>query len=141
MKPILFAFGLSNENIFTTDFFGAADKFVIYEFSEGKSTKKEELPNPFHNSSNKLNINEKREIIVSLLQSRNVSVLVSRQFSKNLRLVNDHFIPVLIEMENPEQVIEILKKNIKWIKDELKSRKSGHMLFRIKTGVLKLAIN
>ena len=28
-----------------------------------------------------------------------------------------------------------------WIKDELKNRNSVHMLFRIKTGVLKVAIN
>ncbi len=140
MKKIVFAFALNNENIFTKKYFGEADKFVFYEFSDGELKVREELTNPFISTLMEVNINDKRDKIVSLLKSKDVSVLVSRQFSKNLRLVTDDFIPVLIEKENPEQVVEILNKNMKWIKDELKNRKSAHMLFRINTGVLKLAI-
>ncbi|QGY46890.1 hypothetical protein GM418_25490 [Maribellus comscasis] len=139
MKRIVFAFALSNENIFINNIFGDADKFAIYQFSDGELIFIDEFQNPVPNPGN-IDIKEKRERIVSFLKSKDVTVLVSKQFSKNLRLVTDDFIPVLIEKENPEQVVEILNKNMKWIKDELKNRKSGHMLFRINTGVLKLAI-
>lgn len=141
MKKIVFAFALNTEDIFVKKYFGEADKFVIYEFSDGELKQKEELLNPLKNSLEEISISEKREKIVSLLKSRDVSVLVSQQFSNNLRLVTDDFVPVLIEKENPEQVVEILNKNMKWIKDELKNRNSDHMLFRIKTGVLKVAIS
>ncbi len=143
MKNIVFAFGLSNDNLFTDNYFGDSDKFAIYEFSDGTLNLVEELSNVLKadEKGNLIHINNKREKIVSQLKSRNVSVMVSRKFSPFLRKVSDDFIPVIIEKENPEQVVEILTKNINWINDELKSRQSGHMLFRIKTGVLKSAIH
>ena len=141
MKKIIFAFALSDANLFANTYFGKADKFAIYEYSKNKQLSlKEELPNPIKAIAEDTSTNEKRKLVISSLKSSGVEVLVSRQFSKNLHLVNDDFIPVLIEKENPEQVVEILNKNIKWIKDELKNRNSAHMLFRITTGVLKLAI-
>ena len=76
MKKIVFAFALNNESKFTKNYFGAADKFVIYEFSEGGLKHKEELANPFVNLSVEVSINEKREKIVFLLKAKNVSVLV-----------------------------------------------------------------
>lgn len=143
MKHIVFAFALSNENLFTDNFFGDADKFGIYKFTDGGLQFVEEIPNILKADKNGklIDINDKRDQIVSLLLSKNVSVMVSKQFSQHLRKVSDDFIPVLIEKEKPEHVIEILNKNIKWIKDELKNRKSAYMLFRIKTGVLKSVIS
>ena len=140
MKKIVFAFALNSENIFVKKSFVEAEKFVVYEFDNGALKHKEELINPVVNMPEETSSAERKEKLVSLLKSREISVLVAQQFSKNLRLVTDEFIPVLIEKEKPEQVIEILNKNMAWILDELKNRKSGHMLFRINTGVLKLAI-
>ena len=142
MKHIVFAFALSNENLFTDNFFGDADKFGIYKFTDGGLIFVEEVPNALKTDNNGklIDINDKREQIVSLLLSKNVSVMVSKQFSRHLRKVSDDFIPVIIEKENPDHVVEILTKNMKWFKDELKHRNSDHMLFRIKTGVLKSAI-
>lgn len=140
MKKIVFAFALNDANLFAKNYFGKADKFAIYEYSKNKLSFIEELPNPLATVVEETSYDEKREKVIAFLKSKNVKVLVSRQFSENLHLVNDYFVPVLIEKENPEQVVEILNKNIKWIKDELKNRNSAHMLFRITTGVLKLAV-
>lgn len=142
MKHIVFAFALSKKNLFTNSFFGDADKFVIYKFTDEGLKLVEEIPNLLKKDKNGklIDINDKRDQIISLLLSKNVSVMVSKQFSQHLRKVSDDFIPVLIEKENPEHVVEILNKNIAWIKDELKNRKSDYMLFRIKKGILKSAI-
>ena len=123
MKNIIFAFALNNENLFTNNYFGDADKFAIYELSDGRLTFTEEIPNTMKSDKqgNLIHIDDKREYIVSLLKSKNVTVMVSRKFSKYLRKVTDDFIPVIIEKENPKQVVEILNKNVKWIKDELKT--------------------
>jgi hypothetical protein len=142
MKKIIFAFGLSNDNLFAVNYFGDSDKFAIYEYSKAGLNLVEEFRNPLKagENENQIDINQKREQIVALLKSKNVSVLVSRKFSQHLRKVSDEFLPVLVEKENSGEVVEILARNIKWIKDEFKNRKSGYMLFRIKTGVLKSAI-
>jgi hypothetical protein len=143
MKKIVFAFALSNDNLFANKYFGDADKFAIYSYSKIGFNFVEEFQNSFNTDENGniIDINQKREQIVSLLKSKNVSVMVSRKFSQYLRKVSDEFLPVIVEKENPDEVVEILAKNIKWIKDEFKNRKSGYMLFRIKTGVLKSTIH
>lgn len=142
MKNIIFAFALSNDNLFTNNFFGDADKFAIYEFSCDELKFVENIPNDMKadKDGKLIHIEDKRAYIVSLLKSKNVSVMVSKKFSQYLRKVSDDFIPVIIEKEHPEEVVEILNKNMKWIKDELKNRQSDYMLFRIKTGILKSAV-
>ncbi len=142
MKHIVFALALSNDNIFKNNYFGDADKFAIYELVDGALKLTEEVPNELKadKEGKLIDINDKRERLVSLLRSKNVSVMVSKQFSKQLRKVSDDFIPIIIEKESPEQVVEILNKNMKWIKDELKNRKANFMLFKMNTGILKLGI-
>jgi hypothetical protein len=46
-----------------------------------------------------------------------------------------HFIPVIIDEDQTEQVVDNYGRYIKWIKDELKNRNTGYMLFRFKTGI------
>jgi len=136
---ILFAFAVNKSRHFEKKHFGEASMFLIYEYSENKCNKKEEIPNKFSEpeSSNRHGSPEEAEAILSLMQSRDVKVLVSRQFGRNLSLVNRSFIPVIIDEEEPEKVTNILCEKINWIKDELKNRQKGYMLFRIKNGVLK----
>ncbi|MEA3445556.1 MAG: hypothetical protein U9R19_12620, partial [Bacteroidota bacterium] len=71
------------------------------------------------------------------LRNKNVKVLVSRQFGKNIKLINKYFIPILIYEESPEQAGKILYKYIDWIKDELNDKETGFKLFTIKNGILK----
>ena len=55
-------------------------------------------------------------------------------------MVNQHFVPVIIAEDKPEQIIAILQKRMNWFKDELKNRKENYMLFHIKNGILKMHI-
>ncbi|NCB08326.1 MAG: hypothetical protein EOM73_09205 [Bacteroidia bacterium] len=139
---INFAFALNDEKMFEKKHFGEAEHYAIYSYEKGKLILIETLPNSFisldegkvHGSK------EKGLAIISFLKEKEVMVLVSKQFGKNIKMVSQHFIPVIIDEDQPEQVVEIIVRNIKWIKDELKNRNTGYMLFRIKTGILKTVV-
>ena len=61
----------------------------------------------------------------------------ARHFGKNIRMVNQHFVPVKISSESPEEVISILNANMHWIQDELENSSDGYKLFTINSGILK----
>lgn len=139
---ITFALALNNEDIFENKHFGETDKFAIYSYKDQELSFDEEFPNTFklidetqgHGSKKKGNA------IISFLKEKGVSVLVSKQFGKNIKLVNQHFVPVIIAEEKPDRVLHILQKHLNWFKDELENRDNDYMLFRIKNGILKMHI-
>jgi predicted Fe-Mo cluster-binding NifX family protein len=88
-----------------------------------------------------LNLEEKGQSVINLLKKQGVSVLVSQQFGENIKMINTHFIPVIIKQEKPEEVIAVLQKHHKWLLDELASETGNFMLFQISNGVLKSQIN
>jgi hypothetical protein len=77
---------------------------------------------------------------INLLERNNIKVLVSRQFGKNIQMVNSFFIPVIVNSETNDEVVSILKKHIRWIEDELNSNPEEFKLFSIKKGILKTSI-
>jgi predicted Fe-Mo cluster-binding NifX family protein len=139
---IIFALALNNNGIFEKRHFGDTDKFAIYSFENNELNFREEVKNTFktmdealqHGSKNKGNA------IVAFLKEKGVSVLVSKQFGKNLKMINQHFIPVIISEDSTEQALHILLKHIGWFKDELKNRNTDYMLFYIKNGILKMNV-
>ncbi len=120
---ITFAFALNNENVFEKKHFGETDKFAIYRFENKELAFVEELPNTFkwmdevHEHGSK----KKGNAIISFLKEKGVSVLVSKQFGRNIKMVNQHFVPVIIAEDEPINVIEILQKQMNWFKDELQN--------------------
>ncbi|NOR73551.1 MAG: hypothetical protein GQ525_00170 [Draconibacterium sp.] len=139
---ITFALALNNNGVFEKRHFGDTDKFAIYRFEKHELTFKEEALNAFksidevHEHGSK----KKGNAIISFLKKKGVSVLVSKQFGRNIKMINQHFVPVIIAEENPNQVIEVLQKHMNWFKDELKNREENYMLFHIKNGILKMHI-
>lgn len=139
---ITFAFAVNNQGLFENNHFGEAENFAIYTSSENELQLSEILPNPMKNKEeDEHGLKSKALYIISILKSKDVNVLVSKQFGKNIKIVNQHFIPVIIHEENPEQITTIISRNINWLKDELKNRDSDYMLFRNKTGILKSMVS
>ncbi|SRR6056297_3334305 len=140
---LVFAFALNNDHFFEKKHFGEAENFVLYTFENEKLAFSETLPNPYASmeEENGHGSEKKGRAIIELLKKRKVSILVSRQFGKNIRRVNQFFIPVIISEEHPETVVPILEKHIQWLQDEQSLKASDFMLFRIKNGVLKSQIN
>ena len=122
--------------------FGDADKYLIYKQESDKIVLSSEEPNRFKLLDEEVEhgSRKKGKAIIESLKKNGVNVLVSRQFGKNIKMINEHFIPVIISSENPDEVVQILTRHLHWIKDEWKHKKSNFNLFTIKSGILKTSV-
>ncbi len=137
-----FAFAVNNDNQFEKTHFGDADKYIIYQEESDKLVLSSEESNQFKlmDEEAEHGSRKKGKAIIEFLKKNGVNVLVSRQFGKNIKMINAHFIPVIISSEKPDEVIQILTRHLHWIKDEWKQKESNFKLFTIKAGILKSAI-
>lgn len=137
-----FAFAVNNNGNFEKKHFGFADKYLIYEqisdkiVLSGEETNKFKLIDKEHEHGSK----KKGEVIIKFLREKEVNVLVSMKFGNNIKMVNKYFIPVIIYSEKTEEVINVLSKQLHWIKDEWENKSSDFKLFTIKSGILKSSI-
>ncbi len=141
-KTIRLALAVDRKGHLIAKHFGDADKYLIYEISsKGMIFLKEEI-NPYKNLDEEIEHGSLRKgsAIMDLLESLGVLVLVSRQFGKNIQLVNRLFIPVIVYSEEPAEVLDTICKHIKWIEDELKKNSGAYRLFTVKKGIIKKAI-
>lgn len=139
---ITFALALNDVNNFEKKHFGNSDKFAIYSYKKNQLSFINEFANTFksQDEGEEHGSKMKGNAIISFLAEKGVSVLVSKQFGRNINMVNQHFIPVVIDEEKPEKVLAILQKHIDWFKDELTNRSENYMLFLIKNGILKIHV-
>lgn len=138
---IKFAFAVNNNGLFQKKHFGDAEKYFIYQLKKNEISFEKEILNSFKNvdEDGKHGSKKKGQAIIGLLKEKNVNVLVSPQFGKNIKLINAHFIPILVFEEKPDSIIGILLKHIKHINEELANKSGEYMLFTIKNGAMKPA--
>ncbi|MFP3859783.1 MAG: NifB/NifX family molybdenum-iron cluster-binding protein [Bacteroidales bacterium] len=122
-KKIYFSFAVDNYNSLKEKHFGDAEKFLIYECNEKNEilfTK--ELINKYKNYDEYQNHGSQKKgfAIVEYLKENGIDVLVSKQFGKNIQIVNRQFVPVLVSGDTPKKVIPTLYHHIEAITEELK---------------------
>jgi hypothetical protein len=61
-------------------------------------------------------------------------------FGKNIHIVKQNFIPVIIYIKESDEAVSIIKRHIKWIEDELNNSPAEYKLFHLKHGSLKMII-
>jgi predicted Fe-Mo cluster-binding NifX family protein len=138
-----FAFAVNDNNRFENKHFGDADKYIIYKEDNDNIVFVSEEINKFKLLDEEREHGSKRKgnAIINSLKDKEVNVIVSTRFGKNIKMVNEHFIPVKITLEQPDEVINTIIKHLNWIKDEWESKSSGFKLFIIKSGILKLSLD
>lgn len=139
-ESIRFALAVDQEEQFKAKHFGDADNYLIYEHKGNQLVQTHSLSNSFKELDEEHGSRKKGEAIIELLKQSGVKVLVSRQFGRNIKIVNHHFIPVIVYADQPAEIIPILLKHIKWIEEEIENKPEAHKLFTIMNGVLKTAI-
>jgi len=139
---LCFAFAVNEANQFEKKHFGDADKYVIYKQDGDEIKLFSEERNKFKSLDEEVEHGSKKkgEAIIQFLKEKNVNVLVSRQFGRNINIVNNHFIPIKISVEQPDKVLKILGKHLHWITDELNNKSDEFKLFIIKSGILKMPV-
>jgi predicted Fe-Mo cluster-binding NifX family protein len=141
-KSIRIACAVNSNRSFEEKHFSNADKFLIYEWSGNEFFFIKEEINVFKNMDGDEDSDLNRNCIslTTLLKEVDVKVLVSKQFGKNIQMVNHLFIPVIVNSETTDEVASILKKHIRWIEDDLSSKPVEYKLFTLKSGILKTTI-
>jgi predicted Fe-Mo cluster-binding NifX family protein len=139
---IKFAFAVNSNNKFQKNHFGDTEKFLIYGVESGSLKLLSEDVNIFRNTDETEEHGSKKKglAIIDSLKKKGVDVLVSMQFGKNIKMINEHFIPVIIYSDQVDEVVSILNHHLHWIVDELKSNPNNYKLFTIKSGVLKTVV-
>lgn len=138
-----FAFAVNQENQFQKKHFGDAHRYLIYGYDSGNMTLISEEINEYRMLDEEIEHGSVRKghSIIEFLKDKDVNVLVSTQFGKNIKLVNRWFIPVKVPLKKPEEVISILTKHMRWLEDEWENKPSEFKLFTISSGVLKTVVN
>lgn len=138
-----FAVAVNNDLKFERMHFGDADRYLIYTPESGKMILLSEEINKFRLLDEEIEHGSKRKgnAIIKFLKEKEVNVLVSTQFGKNIKMVNKHFIPVKVPLKHPDEIITISNKHLHWIEDEWKNNKSDFKLFTIKSGILKSSVD
>lgn len=141
-ETIRFALAVNHAGDFQEKQFGDADKYIIYEWKNDELTYVKEEINVYKSIDEELEHGSHRKgrTILNFLKSMDVNVLLSRQFGKNIQLVNNHFIPVIIYTETTDEVIPVIEKHIKWIEDEFNNQPEEYRLFVLENGALKISI-
>ncbi len=134
-----FAFAVNNDGEFQETHFGNADKYLIYEHDSKEMIFINEIINKNKDidESKKHGSEKKGSAVINYLTEINVNILVSRQFGQNLKMINKHFVPVIIADENIDSTIKFLEKNVFSIYKELRIKETDYNLFRVKNGILK----
>jgi len=137
------AFAVNELNQLQNRHFGDAEKYIIYKWIENQFIKTEELINIYKDfDESELHGSKKKGgAIINYLKQKEVKVLVSKQFGKNISLVNQHFIPILVYNNSIEDTMLELAKHFKWIEEELNNKKSNYIVFSINKGILKRKID
>ena len=139
---IKFAFAVNSNNEFQKNHFGDTEKFLIYGVKgDGLSLLSEDI-NVFRDMDETKEHGSKKKglAIIAHLKEIGVNVLVSMQFGRNIKMINEHFIPVIIYSEQVDEVVNILNHQLHWIIDELESNPDNYKLFTIKSGILKTVV-
>ena len=141
-SSIKLAFAVNMSNDFESRHFGDADKYLIYEWIDNEFIFQMEEINHFKDLDKDIThgSQKKGNAIIDFLSGLNINVLVSKQFGKNIQMVNSHFIPVIVKENTVGEVIPILAKHIKWIVDEIGNNPDEYKLFTLKQGILKTMI-
>ena len=138
---IRLAFAVNRAEVFEQKHFGEAEKFLIYKWEATQLVFQQAIENPIFQTTLERHSPEKAELLISLLKEQRINILVSRQFGGNIKKVNAFFIPVQIGSSTPEESIPILKKQMRWIEEELLQNAGNYKLFNLQKGTIKTAIN
>ena len=134
-----FAFAVNNDSDFQKKHFGDADKYIIYEHDSKELVFINEVSNINRDIDEEHEHGSKKKgmAVIDFLKNKNIKVIVSMQFGKNIKMVDKHFIPVIVSNNKLNEVIDIIEKNVHWINDEAKNKEFDYMIFRINNGIFK----
>jgi predicted Fe-Mo cluster-binding NifX family protein len=137
-NKLTFTIAVDHSDTIKPRHFGDADKFLIYEYNCEEIAFSYELANAYktYDENHGHGSSKKGEAIVGYLKDHGVNILVSKQFGKNIKIVSQHFVPVLVSGDKPNQVIPTLQAHVDAIKAEWEKNTETYQHLNLKNKVL-----
>ena len=134
MSNIIFAFAVNDQDEFEKRHFGDSDKFLIYEWNEENiaSIKIEENKFKDLDETHIHGSRKKGSAIIKFLKNKGVNALVSKQFGRNIKMINQHFIPVITSTNHVDDVVKLLPAHIKHIANEIQNQPENYKLIDLR---------
>lgn len=86
----------------TSEHFGSARKYAIYELDETTCTHLQSLPNTVSTCEEKHADPQKARSMTALLANRQVQVVVAKHFGPNIGKIKQSFVPVIVKAASLE---------------------------------------
>ena len=125
---IRFAFAVNHDNRFSDEHFGDADKFMIYEVADSRIYFVHSEPNLLKviDEHDDHGDPKKGKGIIKFLTNKNIDVIVAKQFGKNIAMVREHFLPIIISHEEPVEVKRLLSSRLDDVKESLQEKNKSY---------------
>ena len=139
MKNVRFAFAIDGNKRYADKNFSQAEFYRFYEYQEDTSELLfiAEVENPTF----KVDEEQKIPELIDFLKENNIDLLVARNYSIQLKTQCRFFVPVIIDKQlSLDQVFSLVKKQMRWLVDELSLNKKENMVFNITNGIYKYKI-
>ena len=111
----------------TSEHFGGARQYALYELNETTCTFLQSLPNTSE-PEKRCADPEKARSVTELLTDQHVQVVVGKQFGPNIGRIKQHFVPVLIKTDTIEAGCAKVLEQKAAIVDELHNGESRSFL-------------
>lgn len=122
-KKIRLAIALTDKLTLPEKHFGESDKFFIYETCGRAMRFLKSIPNPYRDIEEDDHGNpQKGKDIAMLLKQSDIEAVVSIQFGKNITIVSQHFLPVIVKSNKLEQVKKALEYHCNDMKEQIKEK-------------------
>ncbi|MGC9150716.1 MAG: methyltransferase domain-containing protein [Microbacter sp.] len=121
LENLRIAFAVNDQKMLPHAHFGDAPFFEIYQWSDHQLKYVETAQNneAMEEKEHPHGDDQKGNKMVDLLLQHRVNVLVSRQFGKNITIIQNHFLPVLVNNDMLEEAKIIVTSHFSAIADSL----------------------
>ena len=128
---IKIAIAINENNEIQQDHFGEAYQFKIYDLNTNAVITLETIDNPMRNFDKNTHGNAKKgQQIVQLLKENKVDAVISKEFGKNIKIINQNFVPIITK----KSMIKETLLNVRGLIEEIKEaqKQIPKSLIRIK---------
>lgn len=128
LENLRIAFAVDDQKKLPHTHFGDAQFFEIYQWQNHQLNYVETVHNMAlkEEKMHQHGDSQKGNNIVEMLLHHHVNVLVSRQFGKNITIIQRHFLPILVNVDSLEQAKSIITSNFSAITPSFFDESNGY---------------
>jgi predicted Fe-Mo cluster-binding NifX family protein len=115
------AIALNQDEEIQNEHFGEAKSYKIFDIKSNAIIPETDIPNPFYNNEEiGHGMKNKGQKISELLLNQKVEAVVSRQYGKNINVLNQYFIPIKAKNKTLNETLSDLRGLVNEIENNVR---------------------